>query len=186
MWINGLTGCSALAISQAPSALENLYASLRVKLESMQAETIANNSTYSVGYKALELWREGLLDYSWYAAADEAAFSRRLSVNHFCMMALADARRCGAAYLRESLPLLHDLQQNAALAEMTEIYEEMAGLLDRYYKEMSDPTVLRTTGAAPRASWTTRQREEQAELLAMIASLEHRGDTLAQTVLSLI
>lgn len=168
-----------------PSALENLYASLHIKLESMQAETIASNSTYAVGYKALELWREGLLDHPWYAAADEETFSRRLSVNHFCMMALVDARRCAAAYLSDSLTLVHDPQQQAALAEMTEIYGEMAGLLDRYYKEMSDPAVLRTTGTAPRANWTTRQREQQAELLAKVASLEHQGDTLAQTVLSL-
>lgn len=171
--------------SEAPSALENLYASLRVKLESMQAEAIANNSSYVVGYKALELWREGLLDHPWYAAADEEAFSRRLSINHFSMMALADARRSAAAYLRDSLPLVHDLQQQAALAEMSAIYGEMAALLDKYYKEMSDPAILRTTGVAPRAYWTTRQREQQAELLAMAVTLEHRGDTLAQTVLSL-
>lgn len=171
--------------AEAPSALENLYASLRVKLESMQAEAIANNSTYALGYKALEVWSEGLLDHPWYAAADEEAFSRRLSVNHFCMMALADARRCAASYLRDSLPLVHDPQQHAALEEMSAIYGEMAALLDKYYKEMSDPSILRTTGAAPRASWTTRQRELQAELLGKVASLEHQGDTLAQTVLSL-
>ncbi|WP_405106163.1 helix-turn-helix transcriptional regulator [Paenibacillus sp. FSL K6-1217] len=168
----------------APSALENLYASLHIKLESMQPETHANSS-YTSGYTALEVWSEGLLDHAWYVSADDEAFNRRLSVNHFCMMALADARRSAAAYLHDSLPLEHHPQQQAALAEMTEIYGEMAGLLDRYYKEMSDPAVLRTTGASPRDSWTTRQREQQAELLAIVASLEHRGDALAQTVLGL-
>lgn len=171
--------------SEAPSALENLYGSLRVKLESMQAETLSNSSSYAIGYKALEVWRAGLLDHPWYAAADEEAFGRRLSVNHFCMMALADARRCAAAYLRDSLPLVHDPQQHAALEEMTDVYVEIAILLDKYYKDMSAPAILGTTGVPPRDRWTTRQRELQAELLAKVASLEHQGDTLAQTVLSL-
>ncbi|MEK3796586.1 helix-turn-helix transcriptional regulator [Paenibacillus sp. FSL R7-0204] len=171
--------------SEAPSALENLYASLRVKLESMKAEAIANNGTYAVGYKALELWREGLLDQPWYTAADEEAFSRRLSVNHFCMMALADARRCAAAYLRNSLPLVYDPQQQAALEEMAALYEAMAALLEDLYEALPDPAVLRKKGASSRLSWTSRQRGQQAELLTRIASMEHRGDTLAQTVLSL-
>ncbi|QUL55250.1 helix-turn-helix transcriptional regulator [Paenibacillus tritici] len=170
--------------TEAPSTLENLYASLRIKLASMQSEAAANSS-YASGYKALEMWAAGLLDYHWYAAADEEAFSRRLSVNHFCMMALTDARRSAAAYLHESLPLVHDPRQQAALSEMAELYGEMAELLETCYEELPDPAVIKKTGTSPSHSWTTRQREQQTELLAMVASLEYQGDTLAQTVLSL-
>lgn len=168
----------------APSALENLYASLRLKLEAMQTEAPIISS-YASGYRALEVWSEGLLNHAWYAAADGEGFSRRLSVNHFCMMALADARRSAAAYLRESLPLVNTPREQAALKEMTEIYEEMVGLLDTFYKGMADPAILRTTGAAPRENWTNRQREEQAELLAQVAISEQRADALAEVVLSL-
>lgn len=166
----------------APSALENLYASLRLKLESMQADA-PDDSSYATGYKALELWSEGLLDHAWYTAADGEAFSRRLSVNHFCMMALADARRSAAAYLRESLPLLGNPREQVALEKMTEIYGEMAGLLDKAHQSLPDPAVLRSSGASPRDSWTTRQREQQAKLLERVAEMEHRADALAELVL---
>lgn len=168
----------------APSALENLYASLDLKLKSMQADAPANSS-YVSGYRALELWSEGLLDHAWYAAADGEGFSRRLSVNHFCMMALADARRSAAAYLRESLPLVNTRREQAALEEMTGVYEEMAVLLGDTYQQLPDPAILRSSGASLRDSWTTRQREQQAKLLERVAAMEHRADALAEVVLGL-
>lgn len=167
-----------------PSALDNLYASLRIKLDSMHMES-EGNSCYTAGYKALEVWSEGLLDHQWYEAAEDEAYSRRLSVNHFCMMALADARRSAAAYLQESLPLVQDPRELTALSEMAGVYAEMAALLEDFYKNLADPAVVRKTGASPRLSWTARQREKQAELLTLVASLERRGDTLAETVLGL-
>lgn len=167
--------------SPAPAVLENLYASLRVKLEVMQDP---GHSPYATGYKALEVWSEGLLDRQWYAAAADEAYSRRLGVNHFCMMALTDARRSAAAFLRESLSLVQEPRLLAALTEMAELYGRMAGLLEDFYKGLADPAEVRT-GGSPRQSWTARQREKQAELLAQIASLEDRGDALARTVLRL-
>ncbi|KAI7266219.1 hypothetical protein KC345_g8219 [Hortaea werneckii] len=164
-----------------PAALENLYASLRIKLDSMQAET-ADNSCYATGYKAFEVWEEGLLDHHWYETADDEAYSRRLGVNHFCMMALTDARRSAATYLQESLPLPQDPRERAALTEMTEVYGKMAALLEDFYKAMADPAVVRTGGLL-RQCWTARQREKQAELLALVASMDNWGDTLAETVL---
>jgi hypothetical protein len=101
------------------------------------------------------------------------------------MMALADARRSAAAYLQESLPLVQDQRKLTALSEMAGVYAEMAALLEDFYKNLADPAVVRKTGASPRLSWTARQREKQAELLTLVASLERRGDTLAETVLGL-
>lgn len=167
--------------THVPSALDNLYASLRIKLDVMQN---SGHSTYAMGYQALEVWSEGLLDRQWYAAADDETYSRRLGVNHFCMMALADARRSAAAYLQDSLPLVQDQRKLTALSEMAGVYGEMAALLEDFYTGMADPAALRTGGSS-RQSWTAAQREKQAELLALVASLEHRGDTLAETVLGL-
>lgn len=169
--------------NHVPAALENLYASLRIKLDSMQAGT-ADISCYATGYKAFDAWEEGLLDHHWYETADDEAYSRRLGVNHFCMMALTDARKSAAAYLQESLPLLQDPGKQAALAKMAEVYGTMAAHLEDFYKGMADPAVIRTGGQL-RQSWTDRQREKQAELLALVASMDHYGDTLAQTVLGI-
>ncbi|WNS41999.1 helix-turn-helix transcriptional regulator [Paenibacillus sp. MMS20-IR301] len=164
-------------LAEAPSALDNLYASLRLKLDSMRT---ADSGSYKVGYSALESWREGLLDHKWYAAADDAAYSRRLEVNRFCMMALADARRSAAAYLTESLPLLQASPGAGAIAEMAGLYGKMAALLEEFYAGLA----IDASGS-PRQSWTAAHREKQAELLTLVASLEELGDTLARSVLDL-
>ncbi|WP_052429279.1 helix-turn-helix domain-containing protein [Paenibacillus borealis] len=168
-------------LTHIPSVLDNLDASLRIKLDVMQSSV---HSTYATGYHALEVWSEGLLDHQWYAAADDEAYSRRLSVNRFCMMALADARRSAAAYLQDSLPLVQDQGKLTALSEMAGVYGNMAAMLEDFYTGMADPASLQT-GGSPRQCWTVAQREKQAELLALVASLEHRGDTLAEAVLGL-
>lgn len=160
-----------------PSALNSLYASLRVKLDSMKAD---ENKGYQLGYKALNVWREGLLDDLWYQNAESGDFQRRFGVNHFCMMALTDARRSAADYLKASLPLLQNPDEAHALAEMTGVYEQIHALLESFYKGMADPG---STELNVRPSWTKEQRSKQAELLQAVGILEHRGDELAEKIL---
>ncbi|MHA6533186.1 helix-turn-helix domain-containing protein [Paenibacillus sp. BAC0078] len=162
-----------------PSAQENLYSSLRVKVESMNA---AERNGYWLGYRAIEGWSESLLDHSWYMAADDEAFARRMGVNHFCMMALADARRSAAAYLAESLPLLNHPLAYQALSELTEVYGQISALLAEFYGSMTDPASL-SGSASPKQLWTVEQRERQAGRLQLLATLERQGDVLAQVVL---
>ncbi|OKP91289.1 hypothetical protein A3842_02940 [Paenibacillus sp. P3E] len=161
-----------------PSALDNLYASLRIKVDSMNA---AGNSGYSLGYKAFEAWQEGLLEDAWYRNASDKNFARRLGVNHFCMMGLTDARRSAAAYLQESLPLLDNHSGSRALSELAELYAQIALLLAGFYKCMTDPASVKS--GTSKQSWTREQREQQAELLQTVAALEFRGETLAKEVL---
>lgn len=160
-------------------ALDSLYASLQVKLDSMQA---GENHGYRLGYSALAAWQEGLLDHAWYQAADAGVFTRRYSVNHFCLMALTDARRSAAAYLQASLTLLPSPATYALLSEMAAVYSEMYTLLDHFYSPMTDPAVLQTQ-PSPKQLWDQSQREQQVDLLQTVTALERRGDELAGRLL---
>lgn len=165
--------------AHVPSALDNFYASLRVKLDSMRAD---DNKGYRLGYKALDTWCEGLLSSRWYQDAETSDFERRFGVNHFCMMALTDARRSAAAYLKTSLPLLQHPAEAGALAEMAGVYEQIDALLEGFYKEMTDPASIEP-GVSPRPFWANEHRSRQAELLQTVSMLEHRGDELAKEIL---
>ncbi|MEK5450787.1 helix-turn-helix domain-containing protein [Paenibacillus sp. FSL R7-0331] len=162
-----------------PAALDNLLASLQIRLDSMQA---GEQQGYLLGYNALAAWQEGLLDSAWYTAADEETFTRRYGVNHFCMMALTDARRSAAAYLKASLPLMLNTQAYASLAEMAAIYEQMYTLLDHYFSNMTPPAALQEE-PGPKQLWDREDRRQQAELLHETAGLERRGDELAVIIL---
>lgn len=167
-------------LGPAPSALDNLYASLQIKLDSMLTP---ENNGYKLGYAAIEAWREGLLDHQWYQAADDGTFTRRGSVNHFCMMALTDARRSAAAYLQSSLQHVQCPTAYALLSELGGIYEQIHTLLDSFYTHMAEPTVL-NANPSPKLLWTLEHRNQQAELLRTIAALECKGDLLAGNILN--
>jgi len=166
---------------QIPLAIDSLYASLRIKVDSMSFE---EKGGYKLGIAALETWREGLLDDHWYQAAKEEDFMRRLGVNHFCMMALVDARRSAAVYLKEALPLLDHPSEFAYLSEMAEVYDQMYSSLEVFYQSMVSPISIKSI-PSPKLFWTREHREQQAELLQLIIALEKRGNELAKHVLAI-
>ena len=166
-------------LNPAPTALDNLYASLQLKLDSMRADA---NGGYQLGYSALAAWQEGLLDHTWYQTADDETFTRRYSVNHFCLMALADARRSAAAYLKSSLPYLPDPAAYALLSELAAVYEQMDTLLDHFYSNMTEPATLQAQ-VSPKQQWNREAREQQAGILQTMTELERRGDELAGRLL---
>ncbi|WP_249901589.1 helix-turn-helix transcriptional regulator [Paenibacillus sp. PK3_47] len=168
-------------LSPAPSALDNLYASLRIKLDSMQ---IPVNNSYTLGYAAFRIWREGLLDHQWYQSADDETFARRGGVNHFCMMALTDARRSAAAYLQASLQHVQNPSAHPVLEELGGIYRQIYMLLDHFYRNMTEPAVLQGSSSAKQL-WNREHREEQAGLLHTVTNLERRGDELAAQILNI-
>ncbi|WP_052339744.1 helix-turn-helix domain-containing protein [Gorillibacterium massiliense] len=160
-------------------ARDGYLRSLQVKLDSMSK---TENRGYKLGYPALESWRNDLLDEEWYLKAKEPRFAHRLSVNHFMMTALTDARRCAATYLRDSLPLWEGSAAHQAATELTEVYSDMHGRLARFYANMPDDASAKTAPSA-KLAWTGDQRRTQGELLAEVIRLEHRGDELARRVL---
>lgn len=165
--------------SAPPSALENLLASLKIKVESM---SMLESRGYKMGYEALFTWREGLLDQAWYQSADHESFIRRLEVNRFCMMALLDARRSAAEYLRESRKHLHENKGSELLEEMAALYEHMHRQIERIYIELPS---LGTAGESDRCkTWPQLNRERQADLLQSLIRLEQTGDSLAKQILN--
>ncbi|AHV95128.1 helix-turn-helix domain-containing protein [Paenibacillus sabinae] len=162
-----------------PSALDNLYASLQVKLDSMYAQ---ENRGYKLGYQALQAWREGLLDEQWYQTANSQDFARRLGGNHFCLMALTDARRSAAIYLKHTLSFPAS-SLTGYLSEMVDVYEKMHAQLRPFYASLTDAKSLDTYDS-PKKAWTKEQRQQQADLLQSIGILEQRGDELAKRILA--
>lgn len=161
-----------------PSASQNFINSLKIKLDSM---SIDENRGYKMGYDAYEAWREGLLDEEWYKQADVKSFSRRLSVNHFCMLALVDARRCAAAYLNKSVDLSDDLPKNLII-KMADLYTEISRKLTKVFKDLPDDHMIKNN--LPKKVWTQVMRKKQADLLDSIAILERKGDDLAEKICS--
>ncbi|WP_052087892.1 helix-turn-helix domain-containing protein [Paenibacillus wynnii] len=162
-----------------PSALDSLYASLQTKVDSMNAQ---EHSEYKLGYHALQEWQEGLLDDQWYQHADDQDFSRRLGVNHFCIMALTDARRSAVVYLIDSCLSMGTSATTEYLSQMTAVYEEMYSQLQNFQNSLTAPNSV-ATFSSPKQAWTKEQRQLQADLLQSIISLEHRGDELAKRIL---
>lgn len=160
-----------------PSALENFINSLKVKNESMQ---ITENRGYKMGYAAYDAWIEGLLDSEWYSKADNESFIRRLSVNHFCMLALVDARRCAATYLEQSAGLFEGAEKDLVL-EMLNIYSQIHTKLSGLFSELPDDRKIK--GNEPGNMWTSELRERQAVLLRDVAALERRADKLSEEIL---
>lgn len=162
-----------------PSTWDSLQTSLRIKIDSMN---FGENRGYTLGYKALDVWREGLLEEHWFQTASDEDFVRRLGVNHFCMMALVDARRSASTYLNDSLSLLQNDSGIESLTEMAEVYEQIHALLDNFFNTMNHPDSLKAD-LTPKQSWTSEQRKQQAGLLQSIISLEYLGDELARRIL---
>ncbi|GIP52661.1 helix-turn-helix domain-containing protein [Paenibacillus vini] len=162
-----------------PSDFDNLLRSLHTKVDSMSQ---TENRGYRMGYAALETWREGLLDEAWYRTAEDSDISRRLSVNHFCMMALTDARKCAAAYLRDSLFIPQGEYVSQQLSELAKIYDTVYSRLSAFYEAMPSDETLKTSFSV-RQAWSNEQRAEQAQLLEWMANLERQGDELARLVL---
>jgi len=134
----------------------------------------------------MDAWRSGLLDEKWYREADEADFVRRLSVNHFGMRALTDARRCAAAYLRFAAGWTEAAAAAGLIAEMAATYEDMHARLAALFSRLPGDDALKAAAAPPKGVWTGEQRTAQADELAEVDRLEREGDRLARDILALL
>jgi transcriptional regulator with XRE-family HTH domain len=165
-----------------PTEKENLLNSLKTLVESMNMEDAPR---YVMGYKAYRLWQEGLRDDVWYQNADDDNFGRRLDVNYFCFLALCDARRAAAAYLRSAEGLIRG---NLA-GKLAVIYENISQKVSALLPLL--PALEEGYGTAPvkavkmRRAWTQELRHQQAGLFDEIVALEKQGEGLARKITGL-
>lgn len=165
---------------QRPSERESLRHSLQLRLDSLHTPA---HGEYRLGYAGLAAWREGLIDKAWYWAAKEEAVARRLSVNHFLMMALVDARRSAAIYLKEAAASTEFPPLAVALLqELAALYQEMHRKLAEQYAGLPDDATAK--GKSAKLLWTAEARERQADLLAEVADEERRADDITRQLLA--
>lgn len=163
-----------------PTNIENFINSLKVKIDSMKR---TENRGYALGYNAFKVWQDGLKDENWYLSADNSHFMRRLSVNHFCMLSLVDARRCAAEYLKKCMKLF-DGETYKKVFQMAEIYSNISKFLIDYLSYVpSDESI---EGASLREAWTKEQRLAQSDLFDKVIKLEEKSDKYAEEILELI
>jgi uncharacterized protein Yka (UPF0111/DUF47 family) len=136
-----------------------------------------------LGYAGLTAWREGLTDEAWYGQAKEEAVARRLSVNHFLMMALVDARRSAAIYIKEAATSPEIPAAAVVLMhELAALYQEMHRKLSEHYDGLPDDAAIR--GKSAKLLWTADARKRQADLLAEVADVERRADGITRQILT--
>jgi transcriptional regulator with XRE-family HTH domain len=162
-----------------PGDKENLVNSLKTLIASMNMKDAPK---HVAGYKAYQSWQKDLRDDTWYKKADDENFGRRLDVNYFCFLALCDARRCSAAYLKSSSGLIKSGLVNRMAGIYENISEGLSGLLPAL------PCLEEGYGKAPvkangmRKVWTDELRHRQADLYDEIIALEHQGELIARKI----
>jgi transcriptional regulator with XRE-family HTH domain len=146
-------------------ARESLLQSLSIFVEEMN---IPERRGYAMGYQAYAAWSGGLADETRFESLDEDSFRRLMAVNHFCYLALADARRAGSAYLDSCAHLL-DGEAAQRLETASALYRQIASRLKEGWQWV--PCEEQCQGD-PRLSWTAEKRGCQVALLREIAGLE--------------
>lgn len=157
---------------ERPSPIEILAASLRALVDSFEAPA---NRGYFQGAQAYEKWIAGLgNDALWNAVASKEDVERRMSVNDAMLLNLIDARRCAAAYLRESAAMLTD-EQAKVLVDAATTYEGIAGNLAdlRGQIKAGEGTPLHYNDIDTRGI-TAALRAEQIQLLTNALETERR------------
>ena len=163
---------------EKPSALENLQASLRLLAASFEAPC---ERGYYQGREAYTHWIAGLCDEKLWGKSlknKKEDIRRRLGVNESMLMNLADARRCCAAYLRESAALLPGVEELAAAYE--EIYARLRDFREKLHTREAwegemfgvEPGWFLCDDGATWFNNTPGARREQADLLDWILKLE--------------
>jgi transcriptional regulator with XRE-family HTH domain len=161
-----------------PSALQSLLRSLAIFVDEMN---IPERRGYSMGYHAYRTWAADLRDQARWQNEPDELFSRAMMVNHFVYLALVDARRSGAEYLRRCREQgLLDGEKADALARAAELYAQIDAELEAGWIHVPHPELAQQ---ALRAEWTEAKREAQAALLDKAVGLERQAQTEFEKIL---
>lgn len=159
-----------------PDAYDNYLRSLRVFTA---CASIPESNGYRMGFSAYEAWIADLTDEAWYAANDDSAWERRLSVNQFMTLSLYDARKAAHIYLKQSTAQVKEEQRGDA-EKLSELFGAIADRIGRIHQMLDTGQYLE--GPAARAFWTNEKRKEQAGLLTEALALEREAFETASRV----
>lgn len=162
-----------------PSDKENLMNSLRIMIDCNNVPE-KRRCGYYMGYKAYEIWGADLRNEDLFANADDNTYWRYSSVNHFCMMALVDARRCAYKYLADSADLFTGRDKDIVL-EVSDQYRRIYEMADGVYKDLRD--LCPSQASEARKLWTKEIREAQADMFVNAVDLEKQAEKLAKEFL---
>jgi transcriptional regulator with XRE-family HTH domain len=154
-----------------PCDLENLRASLRTLIASFEAPC---ERGYYQGREAYQMWAMGLLNEKLWTKSlknKKEDIRRRLGVNESMLLNLVDARRCAAAYLRESAALLPGVEELAAGYE--DIYTHLRDFREKLHNWDCGDEYLCDEGKHHFVN-IPAARSEQADLLAWALEREAR------------
>ena len=113
-------------------------------------------------------------------------FIRRLDVNHYCIMSLADARRCAYEYIRDSSKLFEG-DKREELTRLSDIYKEIYEYINELLNKLPCLSCAETVDKLnAREIWTEELRNEQANILDKVLVLEKKAEKKAREILVLI
>ena len=158
-----------------PTPQENLQASLKVFVDCAEK---AERDGYHMGFRAYETWADGLRDEAFYATCDDGQIARRFSVHQFCALALHDARRAAASYLRGAAARW----PSASLEATAACFVQITAIAERMQRALDSGEAL--DGAQSRAFWTRDKRHAQADMLDEMARLERGAHAHARAFLA--
>lgn len=157
-----------------PSDKENLIHSLKVMID---CNNKVRERGYYMGYQAYKIWEEDLRNDKLFMNVDDNTCWRLYSVNHFCMMALVDARCCTYMYIKDSVEMFED-RQKVILLEISDKYKQIYEMADDIFKQLHD--VCPSQAAEAKKLWTKDLRIVQADMFSKAAALEKEAEELAK------
>ncbi len=169
--------CYFKAQQKPPTPPENLLASLRVFADCAAKE---GNGGYHMGFKAYEVWSADLRDDMFYEGCDDELLARRFSVDQFCTLSLADARRSAHAYLKNAVEVNTNTPEYDTLLKIVECFEKISEIAGRMNRMLDSGEYLE--GERARRFWTAEMRHTQADMLDEMARVEHEAYMLAKGI----
>ncbi len=165
-----------------PSAKDNLINSLKIMIDSNRKKE--GRCGYAMGYEAYNQWCIALKNKKLFSESNnnDEDFFRRFDVNHYCLLALVDARRCAYEYLNESSKLFND-DKCTKLVELSNIFNEIYLIAERVYKKLLN---IKKDSNKIKVIWNNELRNEQVDELQKILILEKKAEKKASKIVGIL
>ncbi len=165
-----------------PSATELAAGSLRLALKVAYQEAWGDD--YACGFKAFEVWAQGLLDDARFENIPEDSFENLRHANGWCYACVAPSRQAAMRYLR-SIEVLFDFAVSKHILAAADLYEQVSEKLiaGKTHVPWKYPT---DDGRITGLTWTKDMRHAQSATLTDCLALERQAIAEIDKALSAI